>query len=573
MGAFKHISSEQSLHAETTDFSSSSEQMSRYTVIEAPGPVNDCLPPTATNLPDNPTPVDDMPLSEGELMASVLGDDDPRLHEKRDHWRSLAEECRHADNADGQTPDRKIALSRHKLAPPIVLPKSAEPPKPEPPITIEPVEPFDPDTIQPDSPEDWVIEPFEAPEVPNSPWDDEPPEMTNRPVYGSSPATLANNTDSQNAGNSIPLNDAGVIAGKTSSHSQLITESSPMFRGGAVGSHPHASKQGTRSTMSEIKARLDLGSINYEHIDFTEILKRTIAYKDVYSHIGGDLNCGVYIAQLIYLDGYYREEFPCRKGWFFKYQSELALELGMTERSVMNAEKQLEALGILQKCKQSPKPFARRITWKRLNKRVLNGLIFAYLNTQQYSERDDKIEKIRDRCKEAVKDMVNAPWINPENPDHATDFHKPNIKIKPSADQSENGGNTSTAPENPRTAKSVVVEDCKIGSSRDIPNLQLSHTEITNRDNKQKTTTTSEARAKISEPDFVNRVSEAMKTSGILDYFVLEMASEIWEQYSTPRVAMAIKIIYNDWTASEGKSTRLNTQQEERQPALDHKSG
>ena len=247
MGAFKHISSAQSLHAETTDFSSSSEQMSRYTVIEAPGPVNDCLPPTATNLPDNPTPVDDMPLSEGELMASVLGDDDPRLHEKRDHWRSLAEECRHADNADGQTPDRKIALSRHKLPPPIALPKSAreEPePKPEPePITIEPVEPFNPDTIQPDSPDDWDNEPFEAPEAPNNPWDDEPPEMANRPVYGSSPATLANNTDSQNAGNSIPLVNAGVTTGTTSSHSELVTLSRPLkTRRGTAGSQPHKSE-------------------------------------------------------------------------------------------------------------------------------------------------------------------------------------------------------------------------------------------------------------------------------------------------------------------------------------------
>ena len=272
MGAFKHISSEQSLHAETTDFSSSSEQMSRYTVIEAPETVNDCLPPTATNLPENPTPVDDMPLSEGELMASAMGDDDPRLNEKKDYWQTVADECRQNKKAGGQTPGRKIAQSRHKLPPPIVLPKSAEPPKPEPeinadyvgeqtcdrtntqpqpkpepPITIEPVEPFDPDTIQPDSPDDWDIEPFEPLAIPDNPWDDEPPEMTNRPVYGSSPATLANNTNSQTDEKTIPLTNVGVTTGTTSSHSELVTLSSPTFRGGAVGSHSKTSKQGTRN--------------------------------------------------------------------------------------------------------------------------------------------------------------------------------------------------------------------------------------------------------------------------------------------------------------------------------------
>ena len=215
MGAFKHISSAQSLHAETTDFSSSSAEMSRATVVYPTESVNDCPPPTVTNLPDKPR----------LKPPSVLPDKDrkPPL--------SLAQEAKQlAADLGGVYAgyyERLMANTEHDREWDDIAPESE-------PIIIEP---FNPDTIQPDSPDDWDNEPFEAPEVPNNPWDDEPPEMTNRPVYGSSPATLANNTDSQNAGNSIPLTNAGVIAGKTSSHSQLITESSPMFRGGAVGSH------------------------------------------------------------------------------------------------------------------------------------------------------------------------------------------------------------------------------------------------------------------------------------------------------------------------------------------------
>ena len=201
--------------------------------------MNDCPPPTVTNLPDKPR----------LKPPSVLPDKDrkPPL--------SLAQEAKQlAADLGGVYAgyyERLMANTEHDREWDDIAPESE-------PIIIEP---FNPDTIQPDSPDDWDNEPFEAPEVPNNPWDDEPPEMTNRPVYGSSPATLANNTDSQNAGNSIPLTNAGVIAGKTSSHSQLITESSPMFRGGAVGSHStKTSEHGTRiHKMAIYKAKVENG--------------------------------------------------------------------------------------------------------------------------------------------------------------------------------------------------------------------------------------------------------------------------------------------------------------------------
>ena len=226
--------------------------MSRATVVYPTESVNDCPPPTATNLPDKPR----------LKPPSVLPDKDrkPPL--------SLAQEAKQlAADLGGVYAgyyERLMANTEHDREWDDIAPESE--------INADHAggsEPTDPDTIQPDSPDDWDNEPFEAPEVPNNPWDDEPPEMTSMPVYGSSPATLANNTDSQNARNSIPLNDVGVTTGTTSSHPKLVTSGNPIVRKGEVGSYTTNCEQRTQEIhvvktwmlqgMPIFKAKFDTG--------------------------------------------------------------------------------------------------------------------------------------------------------------------------------------------------------------------------------------------------------------------------------------------------------------------------
>lgn len=54
--------------------------------------------------------------------------------------------------------------------------------------------------------------------------------------------------------------------------------------------------------------------------------------------------------------------------------------------------------------------------------------------------------------------------------------------------------------------------------------------------------------------DFVDQVSEAMKGSPVPLWFVVEVSGGIWEQYSTPRVAHAIKMILDDWSLLNKKT-------------------
>ena len=534
MGAFKHISSAQSLHAETTDFSSGSE------------------PPAAKNLPDKPR----------LKPPSVLPDKDrkPPL--------SLAQEAKQlAADLGGVYAgyyERLMANTEHDREWDDIAPESE--------INADHAggsEPTDPDTIQPDSPDDWDNEPFEAPEVPNNPWDDEPPEMTSMPVYGSSPATLANNTDSQNARNSIPLNNAGVIADKTSSHSQLITESSPTVRGGAVGSHIkhiQTSDTDTRTTMStrDRLGRATLASLNTQpFISDTSLIsyllddENAIAYRKVYRTIAGNNNAALLLSQLMYWTRITDKKNPERRGWFYKNHAELIDETGLTDKEIKGAKSTLKRLGIIEVTSKGLPP----VTWMRINKRVfypvLVNAIKADIKAEEQAEEDRKRKK-KNGVSDARMPMDNVPdWIA-----ETEDFR-----------DSKTPQNRATDQRNQHREQIGLYARDDLSSELSTQSSLL-HTEITNKDYKQKkTTTTSEARAKISEPDFVNRVSEAMKTSEIPDYFVLEMASEIWEQYSTPRAAMAIKIIHNDWTASERKATRLHTQQDERQPALNEKQG
>ncbi len=73
--------------------------------------------------------------------------------------------------------------------------------------------------------------------------------------------------------------------------------------------------------------------------------------------------------------------------------------------------------------------------------------------------------------------------------------------------------------------------------------------------NKQtKTTTTGEAKSKISLSEFSGLVKDQMQGSGVPEWFVLNYAHDLHGQYKNPRVAMAVKIIWQDWNNSERKT-------------------
>lgn len=65
--------------------------------------------------------------------------------------------------------------------------------------------------------------------------------------------------------------------------------------------------------------------------------------------------------------------------------------------------------------------------------------------------------------------------------------------------------------------------------------------------NGTKTTTTTEKDEKISLAEFVDLVSNKMKTSPVDGWFIEMKSSEIWERYDIPSPSMAMGIIWNDW--------------------------
>ncbi len=101
------------------------------------------------------------------------------------------------------------------------------------------------------------------------------------------------------------------------------------------------------------------------------------------------------------------------------------------------------------------------------------------------------------------------------------------------------------APENkglePCVKKRYAVE-------RHTVERQLSKKEL----KKEKTTTTG-AESKISISDFSGLVKDQMKGSGVPEWFVLNYCHDLHEQYKIPRVAMAVKIIWSDWSRSDIK--------------------
>lgn len=69
-----------------------------------------------------------------------------------------------------------------------------------------------------------------------------------------------------------------------------------------------------------------------------------------------------------------------------------------------------------------------------------------------------------------------------------------------------------------------------------------------------KETTTGETKSKVLLSEFSDLVTDQMQGSGVPDWFVLNYAHDLYEQYKTPRVAMAVKIIWQDWNSSERKT-------------------
>ena len=292
--------------------------------------------------------------------------------------------------------------------------------------------------------------------------------------------------DSQNDRNEIGSLDAGVISGKTSSHSQLITESSPIVRKGAAGSHTTTCEQRTQE---------------------------------------------IHVVKMWMLQG-----MPIFKA---KFQTGYAQ---IPNETLQDARLSFEARGLLSLMLSLPEDWGFNNEWLMKQsqncKKVKLTRMLRELSDCGYLVQ--KAKRSKDNRRLDGWDYFVFPIDTKKHPE-----------ALPLAGSSESA-KTSPAGNQP-------------GWKPATTNKHI---------NKQtKTTTTSEARAKISEPDFVNLVVDTMKTSGIPEYFISVMASEIWEQYSTPRTAMAIKIIHNDWTASERKVAELHTQQEHGQPALDHKSG
>ena len=66
------------------------------------------------------------------------------------------------------------------------------------------------------------------------------------------------------------------------------------------------------------------------------------------------------------------------------------------------------------------------------------------------------------------------------------------------------------------------------------------------------TTTTTQSVGKISLEKFVETVEKKMTGSDVQVWFIRSQAAELWEQYQTPRVTHAMKIIFDDWRSIDG---------------------
>ena len=465
MGAFKDISLSQCL---PTDFTSSTSQTS--------------------------LPAPEKPPYDGEKMTGSLGDDDPRLNEKKEYWRTMAEELR---KAGGQQPER-IAQARYEFPPPAIK-------------------------------------------------------------------------DSQTNRNEINSPDAGVIAGTTSSHSQLITESSPMVRVGAVGSHPQNSTTDTRTNMPLLTIKNPhVLTVTPEIID--ELLKgETIAYRSVFGYMTGKATATILLSQMFYWTKVVDEKNTDRYSFFYKDDDELMEETMLSAYELKAAKKRLIELGLIE-IRQRGYP---KLQWMRIKKETFYSRLFEGIN-----QKKTRAEEKRKRLEDAEKRNATTPKPL------MSDSYDWMAENKPFSDH-ENPKNVAEAQCSPRSGDSRQTEATIIDASV-RRNTSPLHTENTYKD--KTTTTTPTTREKISESEtvkksesetvkkidvqeFVSQVFSQLKKTDIPKPFVDGRAIEIWEQNQYPSVTMAVPIIWKNWHDVKSIYPKLNTQQQPQQPALNHKTG
>ena len=221
--------------------------------------------------------------------------------------------------------------------------------------------------------------------------------------------------------------------------------------------------------MSETSASASGTEFNlfgYEHLDFTQLLTKSVSYKEIYSHIcGGDGVAGLYLSQLIYWNEVMREKYPERKGWFFKQQEDSAIELGLTRKQIIRVEKVLVELRILQKVKMPPQKGGRPISWIRLNVCVLNKLLFDYLNSQQHLKKQEQKQSIKERDKKVLKNIEQVPWDHPGYPEYSEDFYSKNVRrAEDCSEAPEKTENTSVDLDSPTSPKRELLYEFPKGN-------------------------------------------------------------------------------------------------------------
>ena len=270
-----------------------------------------------------------------------------------------------------------------------------------------------------------------------------------------------------------------------------------------------------------------------EPLDLTCLFDKPIAFHRCFAEIAGSAAGGLFLSQLVYWDKVAEKMKDREDNSFFKSQDEWKEETALTRREQETSRKKLKLLGILE---ETRKGTPARL-WFRLNREALNR----------------ELEKL------ITKESDAPPPKTQKNTAATPDISK-NVTsdIQECQEQADTAKNPKKTPEAPDISKNVTSDklESHILQTRkpDVTDIQRIPTETTD-----KTTTTTHARkSKMELKVFIGRIEEAMKISPVPIWFAREVAAEIWEEYSHPRTAHAMKIIYDDWQEL-AKKKNLNT--------------
>ena len=286
--------------------------------------------------------------------------------------------------------------------------------------------------------------------------------------------------------------------------------------------------------------------------DLLDLLESGIHYRPLLASVTGTLAGGVYLSQFLYWDRIQRKAHPNREGWFYKYQSDWADELNTSEATIKRANTELVKRGVIEVKKISMSRGARPTTWVRLDRKRLTEIINEEMKSDWWREREVREKARQEKYQKELIGAENFPWIDtPEKPKKAEKRSETPVAL--------------------RKVNLTSLEEGQFDLSRERSICTLSHTENTNKEYKQKTTTThAQNFSKIHENDFLEKslhladqmAGEDSRLSGQTmptQTFAIQKLKSLYRKFSHPEPVSCAQIVLNDWL------TQLNNQQQQQQ--------